>query len=498
MDRNKIKERLELALRPVEKPPTLEEVLERVSTRGVLRGPVDWVFPAWMLYVEYATQRIIETFPLSEEEKSALLNFRDAMKQLLMEAWVQAKERLTSIYKAVAEGTYRVEGNKLYAPDGTWMYVREDFAPYITIRGVSTMVRFPDLLKLPHEKLELFQLGWRASDEGNDKDRPFMGTTQPWQVFAWMATRYGKLYIRIGSVNLVREGVSALIRITARSWRQRWSKAEAISLVADYLKHGEWGPLLAAWLGDGNARWRKVLRGRYVLTIVAKEPWRLGLVANTYEALVATGKEAFVKLRETGGVYGELLDVLKAHKWIYIKLATDDVLRVAHKLKTEKRSIDVLREAYGQNSDEIPTASHAEADKPGAVAVAGVTMHLELVGGRGSSLVAKYFTRNVGKALAVAERLESAGLRPNIVRSNANYVVYIATADLLRLAEKDDTIRRAIAQYLAEKAKNGTPRQREIAEKILKKIPLFNPPVPFCFLEAGVVSAESRVELTIP
>jgi hypothetical protein len=56
MDR-KIKERLELALRPVEKPPTLEEVLEEVSRRGVLRGPVDWVFPAWMLYVEYATQR---------------------------------------------------------------------------------------------------------------------------------------------------------------------------------------------------------------------------------------------------------------------------------------------------------------------------------------------------------------------------------------------------------------------------------------------------------
>jgi hypothetical protein len=46
MDRNKIKERLELALRPVEKSPCIEEVLEHVSTRGVLRGAVDWVFPA--------------------------------------------------------------------------------------------------------------------------------------------------------------------------------------------------------------------------------------------------------------------------------------------------------------------------------------------------------------------------------------------------------------------------------------------------------------------
>jgi hypothetical protein len=69
MDR-KIKERLELALRPVEKPPAIEEVLERVSRRGVLRGPVDWVFPAWMLYVEYATQKIAETFQLSEEERN--------------------------------------------------------------------------------------------------------------------------------------------------------------------------------------------------------------------------------------------------------------------------------------------------------------------------------------------------------------------------------------------------------------------------------------------
>ncbi len=59
---NEIKQRLELALRPVE-PPTLEEVLEQVSRRGVLRGPVDWVFPPWMLYVEYATQKIAESLP---------------------------------------------------------------------------------------------------------------------------------------------------------------------------------------------------------------------------------------------------------------------------------------------------------------------------------------------------------------------------------------------------------------------------------------------------
>jgi hypothetical protein len=64
------------------------------------------------------------------------------------------------------------------------------------------------------------------------------------------------------------------------------------------------------------------------------------------------------------------------------------------------------------------------------------------------------------------------------VRSNANYVVYIATADLLKLAEKDNAVRRAIALYLTEKAKNGTPRQREIAEKILQRHPFLNPSIP--------------------
>jgi hypothetical protein len=106
MELSKIKQRLEPALRPAE-PPTLEEALELVSRHGVLRGPVDWVFPAWMLYVEYAVQRIIEMFQLTEEEKRQLFHFRDTMKRLLMEAWMQAKKKLTTLYKAVAEDTYQ-------------------------------------------------------------------------------------------------------------------------------------------------------------------------------------------------------------------------------------------------------------------------------------------------------------------------------------------------------------------------------------------------------
>jgi hypothetical protein len=34
------------------------------------------------------------------------------------------------------------------------------------------------------------------------KDRPVMVTTQPWQVFAWIAARHRELYIRVASVKL--------------------------------------------------------------------------------------------------------------------------------------------------------------------------------------------------------------------------------------------------------------------------------------------------------
>jgi len=439
---DEVRRRLELALRPAE-PPTVEEVLEQVSRHGVLRGPVDWVFPAWATYVDYATRRITETFRLSEEERGTLLNFRDTMKRLLLEAWMQTKEKLTTLYKAVAEGTYKLEGNRLYAPDGTWMHVIGDSTPHIPIRGITAKTRFPDLLKLPRERLELLQLGWRASDEGRHKRQPYMGTTQPWQVFAWAAARYGELYTCVLSTNLTHEGISIEVYIKAKSWRQRWSKDEAISLVADYLRRGEWTPMLTMWLGDGKARWRNVLQSKYELLVATKEPWRLGIRKGAYEALVATGREAFVKLRESAGVYGELLDLLKAHKWIYIKLATDDGFRAA-----------------------------AKQNKKG-ITVEGVVMYLRLVSGRGGSLLAEHYTRNLGKAFAVADKLKAAGFRPNVVKSGPNYVVYIATADLLRLAERDGEIRRAVALYLAEKAKDGTPRQRELARKLLQRHPLF-------------------------
>jgi hypothetical protein len=44
----------------------------------------------------------------------------------------------------------------------------------------------------------------------------------------------------------------------------------------------------------------------------------------------------------------------------------------------------------------------------------------------------------------------------------------------VRLAERDEAVRRAVAAYLAEKAKDGTPKQREIAKKIPQRHPVFS------------------------
>ena len=50
------------------------------------------------LYRIRDSEDYIETFQLTEEEKSQLLDFRDAVRQLLLETQRQTKAKLISIY----------------------------------------------------------------------------------------------------------------------------------------------------------------------------------------------------------------------------------------------------------------------------------------------------------------------------------------------------------------------------------------------------------------
>jgi hypothetical protein len=456
MDRNKIEERLELALRPAE-PPTLEEVLKQVSARGVLRGPVDWVFPAWMLYVEYATQKIAETFPLSEEERRQLFHFRDTMKRLLREAWTQAKEKLATLYIAIEEGKYRIEGKRLYVQDvnpssqSVWMKT-DRTCIYIT--GVGDEAYFPDILKLPSHTYKLIQLGWRASDESEMSLRPAMGTTQPWQLIAWTSVRFGRVYMHIDAVNLTRDGASINISVRASDWEKPPKKEEAIKKVVEYFKQGEWLPLLAMWLGDGVSTRSKVVHGLYHIVIATKVPELVGKPYGKYQALVITGKDAYIKLTNSASKYGVLLDILKPHKWINLKFASDE-FRTEFKLRQK-----------GLPPTKSPSDNLAK--------LGDLEMRIHIVYGRGSaSLTLRYAAKTYDEAVEVAGKLEKMGLRPNIIRGGPYYIVYIATLDLLRLATENESLRKKIADYLAFKAKYGTEKQRFFAAGFLKKYPIF-------------------------
>jgi len=228
--------------------PNIDEVDTRVEKNGRLRGPVDWVFPAWMIYIEDKTQKIAETFPLAEEEKRALLGFGDIMKNLLQRAHEQAKAKLASIYDAIDDGNYRLEEGRLYAPDGAWMYVSEE--PHIVIEGIDVVAYFPDILKLPREKLELFQLGWEVHEEEGGDGHPAYTTADPSLFLAWAAVRFGELHVAVTRALLLEDGVAVEVRATARSWRKRWTKKEAERLVEKYKKRGVWEPFLTKQLAE--------------------------------------------------------------------------------------------------------------------------------------------------------------------------------------------------------------------------------------------------------
>ena len=336
-----------------------------------------------------------------------------------------------------------------------------NFTPHIQIRGISVSAYFPDVLKLPRERLELLQLGWRASDESEMSLRPAMGTTQPWQLFAWTSVRFGRVWVRIDAVNLTRDGATINILVRASDWGKPPKKEEAIERVVEYFKQGEWLPLLSMWLGDGINTRSKAVNGLYHIMLSAKEPEKVGKPCGKYQALVITGKDAYIKLANSAGKYGVLLNILEPHKWINLKLA-DDNFRTEFKLRQKGVPADVAKS--------LPDS---------LVKLGDLEMRIHVVyGSGGTSLTLRYMTKMRDEAVDVARRLKNMGLRPNIIRGGPYYIVYIATLDVLRLATENESLRKKIADYLAFKAKYGTEKQKFIVTRFLRKYPIFANPVP--------------------
>jgi len=99
-------------------------------------------------------------------------------------------------------------------PRGSWCFT-------LRIHGVKGEAVFPNVVKWSPADLESAQAGWRASDESCTKTgRPVMGTTRPWQVLAWSATRYGRLHVAIIALHLNKRGPSIEWHLTAKDWRE--------------------------------------------------------------------------------------------------------------------------------------------------------------------------------------------------------------------------------------------------------------------------------------
>ncbi len=205
------------------------------------------MFPAWEVYIEYATRRIAEAFPLTEGERRQLLGFNGIMRGLLQRAHEQAKAKLTSIRDAIDGVSYRLEGGKLHAPDGAWMYASGE--PYVAIEDVDAVAYFPDVMKLPREKLELFQLGWEVHEE-EEGGRPAYATADPALFMAWAAARFGELRVAVTRALLLEDGAAVEVRGEAKSWRKRWKREKAEKLVEKYARRGVMEPFFTRWLGE--------------------------------------------------------------------------------------------------------------------------------------------------------------------------------------------------------------------------------------------------------
>jgi hypothetical protein len=208
----------------------------------------------------------------------------------------------------------------------------------------SVEVQIPRLL--PEEYVKRLHIGWLASDESrNPRGFAIMGTTQLWQLYAWLITKSGRIRIHTYDMVLRRKGASIELfafprdlrlasggsTLTVAESRQviyqiplegRDIKTSVIRLVLKHLDAGDPLPLVAYYLGDGA-----VEKGNLVISVSRK---RMHLFEGRGNVDVNAKREAVV-LRLAPELYaravaelylagvGVLLDALHSHKWLAFK-----------------------------------------------------------------------------------------------------------------------------------------------------------------------------------
>jgi hypothetical protein len=213
----------------------------------------------------------------------------------------------------------------------------------LALEGLSAEVQIPRLL--PEEYAKRLHIGWLASDETrNLSGFAIMGTTQLWQLYAWLVTKSGRVRIDARNVVLKREGISTKLVTFSRDFKLiargstlsvrengrvvyqmplegRDIKASMIKLVLKHLDAGDPLPLVAYYLGDGvvgkdrliisvSNKLMHLFEGRDVSVDVESKKVTLRLAPELYAKAIA---ELYLS-----GV-GVLLDVLHSHKWFAFK-----------------------------------------------------------------------------------------------------------------------------------------------------------------------------------
>jgi hypothetical protein len=381
-------------------------------------------------YFHEKAEAMIDVFDLPSEKAYLLLDYAEKLVDCLYRAYPQAETKLQKLLTALENSKVKVElGPRakktlhITPGDENWYIIatqrreRKTWIFSMPIYGVSAEAEFPDLLCLSSQDLYYLQAGWRASDELDTKGKPGMATTQPWQVLAWAAVRYGYLRIYLSALNLNMAEPTLTWTIRSKSWEQQWPTREGKKLAQQVAKQHPLG-MLTWYLGDGR---RHKYDLRYKVGNEEKyEP--KDLAQQILQAAYRTG-------------YGKLLDSLGSEKWAAVK-----------RLQPKQHPV------YATLQDHIFWLNYHEGKQ---------------------ALQARALFKDPVEAYNLAKALADIGIQARINTWKTGYhILQITGQNILKLAENSPEWRKALKQ-LAEKhgLQPKTPMLRRLLE-LAEKPPL--------------------------
>jgi len=276
---------------------------------------------------------------------SGLFDALRAMARRLGESGVESVEKML---EALEGGEFWLEttptGKVIKICGDKCVSVKQRGVHIMALEGLSAEVQIPRLL--PEEYVKRLHIGWLASDESrNPRGFAIMGTTQLWQLYAWLITKSGRIRIHTYDMVLRRKGASIELFAFPRDLRLvsggstlsatengrviyqiplegRDIKTSVIRLILKHLDAGDPLPLMAYYLGDGVVR-----SDRLILAVSNKRmhlfEGRDDVSANTKRETVVFRLAPELYAKAVAELYlsgvGVLFDVLHSHKWLAFK-----------------------------------------------------------------------------------------------------------------------------------------------------------------------------------